>query len=309
MDNKVNYTLVGVFVIALFSALIVIILWLSGSRHDKVYNAYLTYINEDVTGLSLQSPVRFNGVQVGYVSQIILDPRNPQLVKITLKIEQGTPVTTSTVVTLLPMGITGIVYAGLNAQTPNAPLLGVKPGFKYPVIPSKPSFLMQLGNVLPELATNLKVIGRDFSKLLDEKNRRAISASLQHISVITDNLAGSSGRLNAITANLDETLRHTSMASKQFPAVMAEFRKTMKSIRQTSLQVNSLSGNVRQMVHTGTVMFDNLNDQLLPASQQMLARMQGVMSNLDTLSAEAANNPSVLIRGKEPALPGPGETK
>ena len=309
MNNKVNFTLVGAFVVVLGVAFMVVFFWLSGARHDKIYNTYLTYVHEDVTGLSLQSPVRFNGVQVGYVSQIELDPGNPQLVRITLKIEQGTPVTTSTVVTLVPLGITGVIYAGLKAQTPNAPLLGAKPGEKYPVIPFQPSFLMQLGKVLPELTDNLKEISQNISEVFNKKNRAAISESLQNINIVTKNLSNNSQKLDKITDSLQETLKNTSEASKQFPQVVDELHATMQNIQQTTIQINAASKSAKMLMAQGNVMISNLDSQLLPSAQQMLARLNTVMLNLVNVTQELQRNPSMLVRGKQSALPGPGETQ
>src|SRR5438874_2702089 len=100
---------VGLFVVVLTIALVIIFLWLNAIGTQKSYKTYLIYVKEDVTGLTLQSPVRYNGVPVGYVSGIELDPRNPQLVKISVKIEVGTPITTSTVATIQLQGITGVM--------------------------------------------------------------------------------------------------------------------------------------------------------------------------------------------------------
>lgn len=309
VDSKLNYTTVGIFVITLSVAFIVLFFWLSGMHHDKVYNTYLTYVHEDVTGLSTRSPVRFNGVQVGYVSAVELDPNNLQLVKITLKIEQGTPVTTSTVVNLLPMGITGVVYVGLKAQTPNAPLLTAKPGKRYPIIPFRPSFLMQLSTVLPRLTDNLREISQDISKIFDQKNREAISLSLQNIATITKNLSNNSQKLDAITDSLQEVLRNTSTASKQFPEAINELQKTMKSIQQTSIEIKKASQNANVLINQGRVMLGNFNDQLLPTTQQILVKLNSVMLNFSNVTQEIQRNPSMLIRGKQPDLPGPGESQ
>lgn len=307
MDNKVNYTLVGIFVVVLGAAFIVMFFWLSGPRHDKVYNTYLTYVHDNVTGLSLESPVRYNGVQVGYVSKIELDPRNPQLVKITLKIEQGTPVTTSTIVTLMPMGITGVVYVSLKAQTPEAPLLGAKKGERYPVIPFQPSFLMQLSTVLPELTDRLKIISDSLSQVFDEKNRKALSDSLENISVITKDLADNSHKLNAISTDLQTTLENTAKASKQFPQITSDLKGTMENIRQTSIEIRGASQSAQSLMNQGRVMIGNMTNQLLPSAQQMFVKLNSLMLNMNTISQEAERNPSLFIRGKQPTIPGPGE--
>lgn len=307
MDNKVNYTVVGIFVVVLGVAFVVMLFWLSSARHDKVYNTYYTYVHEDVTGLSLEGPVRFNGVQVGYVEKIQLDPINPQLVKLTLKLQQGTPVTASTVITLMPMGITGVVYVSLKAKTPHALMLKPRPGEKYPVIPFQPSFLMQLGNVLPELTTNLKEIGESLSKVLDEKNRQAISASLQNISVVTKNLSNNSHKLDAITDSLQETLKNTAEASKQFPELLDEVHKTMQRVQQTGVDISAAGKSARLLMSQGRIMIGGINDQLLPSVQQMVVKLNSAMLNVVNVTEEVQRNPSMFIRGRQPTLPGPGE--
>src|SRR5256885_1498761 len=96
MESKVNYIVVGLFVIILSFFLISGIVWLSSEGHGKKYRTYLVLVREDVTGLNVESPVRFNGVKVGYVNQIELDHHNPKLVRLILRIENSVKITTST---------------------------------------------------------------------------------------------------------------------------------------------------------------------------------------------------------------------
>jgi phospholipid/cholesterol/gamma-HCH transport system substrate-binding protein len=58
MESNVNYTLVGAFIIGLTIAMIVIALWLSVGLTGKQYNFYLAYMNESVSGLSANAPVK-----------------------------------------------------------------------------------------------------------------------------------------------------------------------------------------------------------------------------------------------------------
>ena len=79
MDNNAQYTSVGLFVVILTASLIIFFFWLSGRTHNENSLIYLTYMSEEVTGLSVQSPVRYNGVPVGFVKSIRLDPDNPSV--------------------------------------------------------------------------------------------------------------------------------------------------------------------------------------------------------------------------------------
>ena len=158
MSSKVNYTLVGLFVVIFAAIAVLLFFWLHYKGGRTVYNTYLMYVHDDVTGLSVQSPVRYTGVPVGYVNSVTLDSHNPQLVRILLKIKNGSPILTSTVATLSIQGITGAAYVALEATTDDAPLLKAKPGQAYPVIRSQPSLLNTITNALPEVADNLQTL-------------------------------------------------------------------------------------------------------------------------------------------------------
>jgi phospholipid/cholesterol/gamma-HCH transport system substrate-binding protein len=61
-------------------------------------------MEESVSGLYVNAPVKFRGVEVGRVNALGLRPDNPQQVRITLAIESGVPITVDTVATLAFQG-------------------------------------------------------------------------------------------------------------------------------------------------------------------------------------------------------------
>ena len=99
-------------------------LWLSsGKYYRKSYDTYQTYMTESVSGLNLNAPVRYRGVDVGRVRKIALAPGNVEQVQVTLDIERGTPVKEDTVAMLQTQGLTGIAYVELTAgHRESAPL-------------------------------------------------------------------------------------------------------------------------------------------------------------------------------------------
>ena len=100
MESKVNYTLVGLFVLVLGSALIGALVWLTAGRTAKVYDTYAAYMTESVSGLNLKAKVKYRGVDVGEVREIALDHDNPERVRLLLDIQRGTPVKVDTVAIL-----------------------------------------------------------------------------------------------------------------------------------------------------------------------------------------------------------------
>ncbi|MDE2089916.1 MAG: MCE family protein, partial [Gammaproteobacteria bacterium] len=114
METKVNYAVVGLFVLVLGAALIGIVLWLSaGNFNRQAYVTYYAYMQESVSGLNVNAPVKYHGVDVGRVRRIMLDPHDPARVRLVLDVVRGTPVKTDTVAMLAAQGLTGIAYVEL----------------------------------------------------------------------------------------------------------------------------------------------------------------------------------------------------
>ncbi len=124
MEDKVNYTVVGAFVLALGAALITGVLWLSaGFSARKHLLPYQSIVSESVAGLNLDAPVKYLGVDVGKVSAIRIDPGNPRQVVLRFLIEQGTPIKKDTEAVLKTQGLTGIAYVELNGGSVGSPPL------------------------------------------------------------------------------------------------------------------------------------------------------------------------------------------
>ena len=114
MTGKTNYVLVGLFVLALTLTLIAGVLWLGSGGPGRVYDEYLLYMQESVSGLSRDNAVKYHGVDVGRVREIALDPRRAEEVRLLLEIDRGTPIREDTVATLETQGLTGLAYINLT---------------------------------------------------------------------------------------------------------------------------------------------------------------------------------------------------
>ncbi len=205
VDTNINYTLVGTFVLALITFIVLAIIWLSSGFAFVHYKTYAVYIRESVSGLSIDSPVEFNGVDVGNVSNIQLNPHHPEIVTILLKVKSSTPITQGTIATLNSRGITGGTYVALKDKSTNlAPLLMQK-GERYPVIPSAPSLFLRIDAALKLLSADLHQVSRSISKLLDRENQLAIKHILRNLQNITGTLSDNDDQLVPLAY---ETLYH-----------------------------------------------------------------------------------------------------
>lgn len=232
MKSKVNYTLVGAFVVILVAALIIFIVWLSTGLSSKHYKNYLVIMHESIAGLSVKSSVKYNGVNVGIVKKISLNKHNPDQVRLVLQIEEHTPITEGTTAMLNSQGFTGITYLALQGSDTNLNPIPVLPGEKYPIIKSRPSWLFRLGTALQDLNRNMNQITHDINNVLGGENPELFRKILSNLSVTSQHLAAQSKRLDSILIN-------TARSSRAFPSLMNTL--TQQTLPSTNQVLNNLS--------------------------------------------------------------------
>jgi phospholipid/cholesterol/gamma-HCH transport system substrate-binding protein len=293
MNTNFHYTVVGMFVVILLTALLSFFIWLSAFSEHKSYQTYVSYVDEAVSGLSVQNAVKFNGVPVGYVSQIALDSKRPQHVKILMKIEKNTPITTSTIATLSTIGVTGVEYIELSAEDIQGQPLKKKPFEQYPVIPSKSSLMEELGTTLHGITMSIRELSTSIQNTLNRQNQDSLQKSLKNITVVTQALANHAQHIESALEDSQHLLANLSQASQNFPQLSQVFQQTLKSVQMTADQLNRTSENISQ--------------QLLPSAVETMNNMETFSLNLKKFSNEIKRHPSIMVRGKIPDPAGPGE--
>ena len=218
MDEKVNFAVVGAFVLVLSAVFIGGVLWLSsGESYRTFYDVYLTYMTESVSGLNLNAPVRYRGVEVGRVQKIMLAPGNVEQVQLTLSIERGTPVKTDTVAVLQTQGLTGLAFVELTGGSRDAPALQKQHGEEYPVIKAEPSRLTRLDSAVTSLLSNLNRAIENFNALMDEDNRRVVKNTLADIEHLSRTMAARSTAIESSLTNAARTMENTARLSDELP--------------------------------------------------------------------------------------------
>ncbi len=286
MESKTNYTLVGLIVLILVAGLLSAGLWLSVGFDRKKYDIYTVYVREAVSGLSDDSIVKYNGVRVGVVNKIELNQFDPQQVKIQLKIEEGTPITTSTRATLISQGITGTTYLGLSATSPSLFPLQKTPGEPYPVIPYTPSFFSQLEKNLNDVSVGIK-------RVFDKDNAQSLKKGLANLQKVTDVVA-------ANKQNLDQSL-------KDIPLLLKSLKIGVNKFNTMADSMSSAGQSVYSTMQAGKNTIDKLSQQTIPPVVLLIQRLDSIAANLEKVSAQMRQNPAVVIRGSAPPKSGPGE--
>ena len=303
-----NYPLVGLFVVVLGVVLIVCVLWLaSGGVFQKKYDLYLAIEDESVAGLNLNAPVKYNGVDVGKVREIRLDPGNPERVNLLFAIERGTPVKDDTVAVLKTQGLTGIAYVELSGGTKNAgPLHTVAPN-AYPVIRTKPSLSARLENMLSTVLAKLDSTSSSVNAVLSDENKAAFKSALADIATVTRTVAARKDTLDAGLASAARTFENASRVTAQAGPVIDRIGRSADAVEKMGNEAALASASAGRTVDAVGTDVKRFTSETLPELERLLGEMSVLSASLRRLSEKLEGSPGGLLMGRRQVPNGPGE--
>lgn len=304
-----NYAIVGAFVLVLGAVFSAGVLWLaSGGAYQKQYDLYLAIEDESVAGLNLNAPVKYNGVAVGKVQNIQLDPDNPEQVNLLFAIEQGTPIKEDTEAVLKTQGLTGIAYVELSGGTMGSPKLTAIAGSKYPLIRTKPSLSARLENVLTNVLAKLDSTTNIINSILSEENRAAFSSTLADIAIVTHTIAERKDTIDAGITSAARTFEKAAQVSVQIGPVIDKIRQSADAVKNMGDNVARTSISVGETVDLLGTDAKRLTSETLPEVERLLSELSVLTTSLRRLTEQTERDPRGLLFGRQPVPEGPGET-
>jgi len=305
----VNYVVVGAFVLFLGAVLIGGVLWLaSGGAFQKKYDLYLAIANESVAGLNLNAPVKYNGVDVGKVRKIWLEPGNPEQANLLFAIEHGTPVKEDTVAVLKTQGLTGIAYVELSGGSRDSPPLAATAGNKYPVIRTKPSLSTRLENVLTTVLAKLDSTSSNLNAILSDENRAAFTSALTDIAAVARTLAARRDTLDAGIVSAARTFDNSARATARLEPVIDRISRGAEAVEKMGDQVARTSAGAGKTVDSVGADVKRFTAETLPELERLLGELSVLTTSLRRLSEQTERDPRGLLFGRTPLPEGPGES-
>ena len=299
-----NYAIVGAFVLVLGAVLIAGLLWLaSGGLAQKKYDLYLAIENESVAGLNVNAPVKYNGVDVGKVRKIRLDPGNPERVILLFAIEHGTPIKVDTVAILKTQGLTGITYVELSGGARDAAPLRATAGSEYPVIRTQPSLGARLENVLTTVLAKLDSTSNNINAMLSEENQTALRNTLADIATVAHTVAGRKDSLDAGMADAARTFKNSAHLTLKLSPVIDRIGRSAEAIEKMG---NEVAGAGKTVNSVGADV-KRIGAETVPELERLLDEFSQLSISLRRLSEQTERNPASLLFGHAPVPEGPGE--
>lgn len=295
METHARYMLVGAFTLAAIAALLGFLLWLGRVEISRTYAQY-DIVFDTVSGLSQDSLVRYNGVDVGSVLSIDLDRENPQFVRVRIEVRAATPVRQDTIATLSSQGVTGVSFVALEGGSPMSDPLRAIPPAEVPVIASQPSVVQELTDAAPDLLKEAIALIEDVRRFATPENREAIAAILKNVEAVTARVDALSVRADTLLtsaettlARIDSTLAKAESAFAGADAVIKDdVPALVDGLKATVADVGDAAGALKTFARGA-----------LPQYQDLAQEARKVIATIGTVADRIGRDPSRFLLGNQ----------
>lgn len=305
METRAHHVLIGLFTVVVVAAALLFGLWLAKSSTDRQFAEYQVIFNEAVTGLSQGSAVQYNGIKVGDVTQLKLDPQDPRRVLARIRVGADTPIKQDTHAKLALTGVTGMAVIQLSGGSPASPPLASRDG-GLPVIVADPSPLSKLLANGEDVMTNINDVVSRASQLMSDENVARISRTLDHLDKATGAVADQRDDIRALLSQLAE-------ASKQANATLAQTEQLARSanglVDQQGRTTLESARNAMASLERSTAAIDRLlndNRAALNGGMQGLGELgpavrelRDAANSLRGITRKLDDNPAGFLLGRD----------
>jgi phospholipid/cholesterol/gamma-HCH transport system substrate-binding protein len=311
METRANHVLIGAFTILVSILAVLFALWAANYSSNKQWDRYEVVFSEAVTGLGTGGIVQYNGINVGEVTKLRLDPKDPRKVIAQIRLQADTPVKIDTKAKLAFIGLTGVAQIQLTGGLPESPRLLPTPEQPIPRIPTTPSALQNLSAAADDIVERIRGI-------LSDENVARISGTLDDIHQMSSSLAGQKEdiaalikNLREVSVNLNKTLVKTQGSLdtidrevvKNLPAIIAKLDNTLSQLESASKNANGVISDNRQAISDFS---QNGLGQIGPT----LAELRVLVRDLRRVSSRLDRNPAGYATGRtHPEEFSPNESK
>ncbi|WP_404377907.1 MlaD family protein [Vreelandella aquamarina] len=306
METRAHHVLIGLFTVLTATAALLFALWMSYAAGQRDYQPYHILFERSVSGLSVGSKVQYNGIEVGDVTELSLNPDDPRQVITRIRVYEDTPIKVDTRAKLAFASITGSMSVQLYGGTPESPRLLAQNSDEAPFIRADPSPIATLFDEGEEMVQNLNAILQNVNELFDNDNRKQAATILTNIAQITEMIASQQSALDENMALFSNVSRQATTTLESIEALSQEANRllsqegqqVMLSAEHASRDVASAAQRIEQLVNDNADAVEGAlqsTRDIAPA----LAALRSTLATLDRITRELEENPTDFLLGRD----------
>jgi len=281
METKANTAMIGGFTLLVVALAFVFVYWLARGT-DQGASAPLAVIFEDpITGLSVGSQVVFNGIKIGEVKTLDLDPERPNVVIAGLSVKPLRSVKADTQVTLGFQGLTGVGYIEMAGGTSDLP--PIWEAQDKPTIIAKRSSMQDLMAGARTILSRADEVLQSLERTVQE-NSDDISLAVLDLRKFTSSLADNSDDLGAFIANVSGAAKSISDSTERLQGIIDKSETLISAVDPED--VAATLKNIRATTDSLAAQADKLGP-IVDRADAITANAQAFSERLPTLGDKA----------------------
>ena len=315
MERKAHYALIGTFVLVSLAALLAFTAWLSNAQFDKKFDNYEISFRGGVQGLSEGTEVRFNGLKVGDITELRIDPNDNNSVIVDIQVESNTPIDFESVGRMEPLGLTGLNYIQIIPGGPNSRLIknstdkdpfrlkgeasriDVLLGSGGTVMESSQAALARINAVMTpeaimdfhEILNNLKVITSNFVDL--KVDPEIFNRTMQSIEQASSDVSLAADAVDVAAKDFDVLIE------TDVKTVLDRSKISMEKLDKTLSAIEVLSKDSNQLITDGRDAINRLSNSGLTDIEETIDSIRRVVLGLESILINFEQNPTAFIVG------------
>ncbi|WP_438748008.1 MlaD family protein [Pararhizobium sp. O133] len=311
METKANYAIVGFFTVAVIFAAFGFVYWMSQYGRSGEMVELVVSIPGSANGLSVGSPVRFNGIPVGSVRNLAINSNDPRYSVAVTEVSADAPVLKSTTATLEIQGLTGAAYielSGGNKGEENILQKALESGKSAQITADQSSVTSLLATADKILDRANSAIGdiqgfvKDvrgpltntisnadrFTKSLAD-NSEGIDTFLKSVSALSTSITAAAGKLDSTLSAADTLVK--SVDPKKIDHIVSNVEKISNDLSVASSGVSETIASFKKTAETyerfgekATASLDRVDTLIAAVDSQ---KVTGVVNDVSAASADA----------------------
>ena len=299
METRANHVLIGLFTILVTLLLVAFALWAANYASNRDWDSYEVVFTEAVTGLGTGGIVQYNGISVGEVQRLRLDPQDPRKVIARIRLHADTPVKIDTKAKLAFIGLTGVAQIQLSGGTPESPRLLPTHEHPIPMIPTQPSALQNISEAASDIGERLRLI-------LSDANIQKIAQMIDNLHQVTgtvaaqkDDVAALIKSLREASQNLNATLLKAQGSLDTIDrSVVKQLPELMKKLDHTLSQLDAATTNANGLIAENREPLSNFTQNGLAQVGPTMLELRGLVRDVRVLTKRLDRNPGGYLTGR-----------
>jgi phospholipid/cholesterol/gamma-HCH transport system substrate-binding protein len=301
METRANFVLLGGFTLIAVVLAFLFSLWLAGDDWSKTYSEYDVVFEGPVRGIARNGEVRFNGIKVGEVVDLRLDPSNANRVLARIRIDAATPVKTDSDAQVEPIGVTGLNLIQISAGTDAGAPLKPEFGRPRPQIPARPGQFEAILASGEEIARQAAETLAKAQSLLTTENTARFERILINIEKVSAQLASDQHGVRA-AGEAATALRDAAVSINRTAQSLTAFTDDSRSQLATILQEtgvlvdtsNAAMADVGQAARSIESVLGTATPDIAAAAQEL----RQLSETLQALAADVNDSPTAFLAGE-----------